>query len=289
VWLRYAESLMERVPDPALLSRMTVTRLLLWARQKTHPVTRPEIEDARALIERSGLPPLYRARQMGNLAVAAAEGGHADLGREMHESVRKIFLDAFGPEHPDSQAESLNLASDDCTAERYDEALPIVTELVAIRRRATPPNELQLESALRVLVLAQEHLGHHEDALRGAQELMELVKKGAPDRAESMANAEETMGLVLLGLGRASEARAVLESSLAHGAVAHMSPLDLPHFTLAKADLASGDRDRALAEARVALDALEKAADASGGPTAERDRDRVRDWIRAQGLGTQGH
>lgn len=281
VWLRYADALLERTPDAADRAKITVTRLLLWTKQKTRAVTRPEIEDARTLLEHAGLPPLALARQMGNLAVAAALGGHADIGREMHERVRKIFFDAYGPDHPDSQAESLNLASDDCTAERYDEALLIATELVASRRRAMPPNELKLADALSVVTLAQEHLGHHEDALRSALEALELVKKASPDSGESMAAAEDNLGVALLGLGRAKDARAVLQSSIEHGAAAHVSPLDLPHFALAKAYLAAGDPAHAQAEARVALDALEKAAASSGGSLVERDRDRVREWIRA--------
>ena len=121
--VRYAEALLERAPNARL--HAAIAGLRLEAAAKTsHAVTLDQIEETGRLIEQAGFPPLALAGHIGNLAIVAGRSGHADVARRMHERTHQIFLDAYGPDHPDTQAEAQNLAADAILLEKYDEALP---------------------------------------------------------------------------------------------------------------------------------------------------------------------
>jgi tetratricopeptide (TPR) repeat protein len=184
-----------------------------------------EYAEARALHERAlairertlGPAHPYVADSLNNLATVLRDTGAYGESRALLERAAAIWEKALGPDHPDVALSVNNLADVHAAMGEYAEARALYERALAIRERAEGPDH--------------------------------------PDVADSLTG----LGSLELTRGQPAAARPLLERAVAifagHEGVQAAEPM--ARFNLARALVASdGDRARALAEARAALDEL---------------------------------
>ncbi len=154
------------------------------------------------------------ANMMGNLAFAIYAQGRRSEGIDLLRSSLSMRRELLGADHPDVASGAASLAYWLIDSNQYPEAGTLIEESLLIRRKQFGEDSPAVASSLTVRANLQ--LGRHDygAAAQDARDAATLlaVKLGATHWQVAMAN--NALGAALTGLGRYTEAEALLKTSL---------------------------------------------------------------------------
>ena len=242
-------------------------------------------DEAGALYERAleltraalGPEHLSVGRLLANVGVVAWSKGSTAEARQAYEQALTIFERALGPEHPDLAVVLGNLGGVAYEEGDHPEAKAIYERVFAIESATRPPTHPSVAASLDNLALVHNAIGEHDEAFELQQRAIALWKGAVDARHPSLALSHYNLGAIEVARGRTSEAHAAYEQAveiyqLNEGVQPYEHEAEL---ALAKSLVETGgDRARALALARSALEGLR----AAGPGKAEEVRE-IEAWI----------
>ena len=136
--------------------------------------------------------PLVEARlrfELGRTFVCLAEW---DKARDQIERARDLYARHLGPEHNDTLACMNGLSLALTRLHRPDEALKLLKEVLAARKRVLPPDDPEVLRSISNLAAAYGELGRYDESLKSNLEILEVQERtqplGHPYTLQTMSN-----------------------------------------------------------------------------------------------------
>ncbi|MCR9166304.1 MAG: tetratricopeptide repeat protein [Nannocystaceae bacterium] len=213
-----------------------------------------------------------------NIASTLRRQGRLEEAEESYQAAQKIWVDAFGPTHPDVAAVHNNLGVLYLDMERYEDSKAQSEQALRIKRAlglGVDTHELDTRSNL-ASALAQ--LGQLEEAEAERREVLSVLEERRSPDDPWLALNRMQMAELLLQRGKNEEARELAKNAWTSARKDGLSLLEQGEFlmTLSRSTLAAGDSDEARRLAEQALQLFVQAGvDAAG------EAQQTRDWLAA--------
>ena len=119
-------------------------------------------------------------------------------------------------DQPEVQSQMMNLIGEVYSSlGSYDRAERILTETLALRRRAAEPSETEIASTLVALGLLYERQGRYREAVETQQEAVDLLRTSGTDTPLQLADALHALSFLKMRLGDFTESEAIIREALA--------------------------------------------------------------------------
>jgi hypothetical protein len=168
-----------------------------------------------ALATRFAAQPLVEARLRDTLGSTYLLLGDSAQAAEQHERARDLFLRQLGPEHPDTLRSMTNLANCYAAQNRQPEALPMLEETLATRKRVLGPDHPDTLESMTNLADSYAKLNRHAEAIKLLEETLAAQKRvlgsDHPETLKCMGNLANSYA----ALNRHAEALQLREHTLA--------------------------------------------------------------------------
>jgi eukaryotic-like serine/threonine-protein kinase len=193
--------------------------------------------------------PLRRAKLQATLGLTYHALGLDREAIPLQEKVRDYYLDAYGPEHPDTLGAMNNLAQCYDDAGRHAEALKLREEVLAIRRKVSGPEHFETLTSMNNLALSYYEAGRWTEALKLREQALASFRKVIGSEEPGTIRAMNELAASYYNAGRSDEAIKLQEEVLALQRKEH--GLEHPGTILVMNNLAyfyeaAGRRDEAL-------------------------------------------